>query len=74
MSVLSKLLAILGLVTRLLDLWREHRARRQAVAESESESLRKQAIGRKVADEIDRSVASTDLDALRERMRNYQRD
>lgn len=74
MSLLSRLATLLTLFTKLLDLWREYRLRQGVRAEIENERLKKEEEARNQANEIDKDVGSSDLDSLRDRMRQYQRD
>jgi len=73
-SLLSRLATLLTLFTKLLDLWREYRLRQGVRAEIENERLKKEEEARNQANEIDKDVGSSDLDSLRDRMRQYQRD
>lgn len=72
--MVKALLALLGALNTLLSLWRDHQVRRGVEAGIEAETLRRQATARKVADDIDSTVTGGGLDALRGRMRRYQRD
>ena len=70
----------LALLTKLLDLihyafqrWRNEKLRQEGREQVAKEHQEQTAKNLKDAQEIDLEVARSDLDALRERMRNYKR-
>lgn len=73
-SIIATVRALLEAIDHLVALWRSREERQAAEAIILAEAAKKDADAARRANEIDRSVRSDSLDAVRERMRQYQRD
>lgn len=73
MKYLSAIMAFLNILQLIVERINAARIKREYKAELERDALARQLSQKKDADVIDKQVSSGDIDALRERMRDYRR-
>lgn len=69
----SLIATILGITLAVLKMWREHDTEKAMKTEQERNALARQVAEQDKSREIEDQTRGADLDALRERMRQYQR-
>jgi len=69
----SAILAGLGVVSKLLDLFKQRQTEQAIKTEQENKALARQVAEGKKSREIEDQARVSDLDAMRDRMRKYQR-